>query len=423
MKQISLKTKLLAVLVVLALAGCSVPAVSIKLNPQGDTSTNASQAQPVVAVEKPSTAIQVAPQSLTAQEETLVQLYEKLNPSVVSIRVVLSTSSTGQTFQFPGNPGNPGNPNDNNQSPNSVIPDQAEGSGFILDTAGHIVTNNHVVEGADRVVVTFSDGTEAEATVVGTDPYTDLAVIKVNVDSSLLVPVTLGDSESLKVGQTVIAIGNPYNLNNSMSTGIISGLGRMLDVSSDTISSTSNYSIPNVIQTDAAINPGNSGGPLFNLDGQVIGVNSAIESPVRASSGVGYAIPSALVAKVASALIADGKVQHAMLGIKGGTLTADLAKAMGLDANQRGILVTEVVDGGPAAKAGLQGSSKTATIDGIETKIGGDVITAIDGKTVKVFDDLLGYILTYTKAGDTVNLTILRDGKEMQVKVTLEARP
>ena len=279
MQKVSMKMKVLSVFLVLVLAGCSVPAISIQLNPS-DTGTTSgdSQTQPVSVEEKPVAIIQASGQSLTSSEEELVALYEQVNPSVVNIRVVIPTSNSLE--ELPNTlPNMPTTPEEN-------IPDQAEGSGFVLSTDGYIVTNNHVVEGASRVIVTFSDGSEAEAEIIGTDPYSDLAVIKVDATDIALTPLVLGDSAALKVGQTVIAIGNPYNLNNSMTTGIISGLGRMLAADSVTIGS-SGYSIPNVIQTDAAINPGNSGGPLFNLQGEVIGINTAIESPVRANSGVG----------------------------------------------------------------------------------------------------------------------------------------
>jgi len=416
MYRVSKTMKILSVILVLVLAGCSVPAISIQLNPSDSTITTSSdsQTQPVTVLEKPVAITQASGQSLTTAEEQLVALYEQVNPSVVNIRVIVPGESITQFIPED----HPEMPSD----PEEIIPSQAEGAGFILSTDGYIVTNNHVVEGASRVIVTFWDSTEAEAEIIGADPNSDLAVIKVDVEADLLTPVVLGDSESLKVGQTVIAIGNPYNLNNSMTTGIISGLGRMLGVDRETIGG-SGYSIPNVIQTDAAINPGNSGGPLFNLQGEVIGVNTAIESPVRASSGVGYAVPSALVNRVARQIIENGKVVHAWLGIRGGSLNGDLATAMGLSINQRGILVSEVVEDSPAAKAGLKGSVEMVTIDGYDYDIGGDIITAINGTSVRIFDDLLGYILTYTSVGDTVTLDIIRDGESLQVEVLLEARP
>ena len=291
-----------------------------------------------------------------------------------------------------------------------------------MTTQGHIVTNNHVVDGATKITVTFADGVEAAATVVGAAPATDLAVIKVDVDASELHPLPLGSSDSLKVGQSVVAIGNPFGLAGSMSTGIVSGLGRLL-ADGGTTASGQSYSIPDIVQTDAAINPGNSGGPLLDLAGNVIGVNTAIESAVRSNSGVGYAIPADLVARVAPALIATGKFEVSYLGISGSTLGADLARATGLDANQRGVLVGDVVTGGPADNAGLLGSSQDTTIDGLPVQVGGDVIVGVDGKPVQQFDDLLSYLVRHTSAGDQITLSILRNGQPMDLKVTLGVRP
>lgn len=327
----------------------------------------------------------------TDEEAALINLYEQNNPSVVHIFVASNAGS-------------------------------GEGSGFVYDTQGHIVTNNHVVEGAQQIVVTFADDTQAAATVVGTDVQSDLAVIRVDVPANELIPVTLGDSEALRVGQTVIAIGNPFGLEGTMTTGIVSALGRQLPAGSSTPNG-AQYVIPDIIQTDAAINPGNSGGPLFNLQGQVIGVNTAIESAVRSSSGVGYAVPSNIVANVAPQLISSGRVEHPYLGISGTTLSSQIAQAMGLSADQRGVLISNIVTNGPAAQAGLRGATRQANIDGLTIAIGGDIITSVDGKTVDQFDDLLGYIVQHTQVGQTVTLGILRDGQAQTVQLTLAARP
>ncbi len=355
----------------------------------------------------------------TPLEQTYIQLYKQVNSSVVNIRVVEAAAAPQSgdqqptpDFPFPL-PGNPGG---------QAIPSQAEGSGFVYDQNGYIVTNNHVVDGANKIVVTFYDGSEASARLIGTDPSSDLAVIKVDVDPSMIVPVPLGNSDQIEVGQIVVAIGNPFGENNSMTTGIVSGLGRMLATNS-TSPSGGQYSIPDMIQTDTAINPGNSGGPLLNLNGEVVGVNTAIATSVGTNSGVGYAIPSDIVRQVVPQIIDNGMVQHPWLGISGQTLNADLAKAMNLDPSTRGVLVSDVLENGPAAQAGLQPSTQQAVIDGIPTTVGGDVITAIDGQPVKVFDDLLGYIIRHTGVGDTVTLDILRNGQPMQVQVTLQARP
>lgn len=398
---------ILSLFVILSMAACGVT-----------PSANINAALPVSNTQNVQNTISL-PSDLTPSEQVLVGLYETVNPSVVSIRVVLKAEATStQSFTLPDIPGMPNIPNITPNTPDqqNTIPSQGQGSGFVYDAQGHIITNNHVVENAERIVVTFSDGSEAEASLVGTDPGADLAVIKVDVDPSMLFPVTLGDSEGLKVGQTVVAIGNPFGLQNSMSTGIVSGLGRMLDTGGS-------YSIPDMIQTDTAINPGNSGGPLLNLQGQVIGVNTAIESQVRQSSGVGYAVPVSLVKLVVPDLIANGKTEHAWLGISGSTLNADLAKAMNLDAKTRGVLIGEVMKDSPSEKAGLQGSSTSVTVDGIDRQIGGDVITSVDGHPVKVFDDLLGYVFTHTKPGDMVTLNIIRNGQQQEIKVTVAARP
>lgn len=327
----------------------------------------------------------------TEEETTLINLYERNNPSVVHI-LVQSNLGGG------------------------------EGSGFVYDTQGYIVTNNHVVEGAQQIVVTFSDDTQAAATVVGTDVQSDLAVIRVDVPAAELVPVTLGDSEALRVGQSVVAIGNPFGLDGTMTTGIVSALGRQLPAGSVTPNG-SQYVIPGIIQTDAAINPGNSGGPLFNLQGEVIGVNTAIESAVRSSAGVGYAIPSNIVANVVPQLINSGRAQHPWLGISGTTLSSQVAAAMGLSEDQSGILVSAVTNGGPAAQAGLRGATRQANIDGLTVPVGGDIITGVDGRTIEQFDDLLGYIVQHTQVGQTITLSILRDGQPQTVQLTLAARP
>ncbi|MCB8917899.1 MAG: trypsin-like peptidase domain-containing protein [Pseudomonadales bacterium] len=283
---------------------------------------------------------------------------------------------------------------------------QGEGSGFVWDSAGHIVSNNHVIEGADRILVTFADGTVTEGRVIGTDPDSDLAVLQVDLPAAQLRPVTLADSTQLKVGELAIAIGNPFGQAGTMTVGFVSALGRRLEVDSTV------YNIPDVIQTDAAINPGNSGGVLLNPQGEVVGVTSAIISPVAASSGIGFAIPSVIVQRVVPALIANGSYQHPYLGISGTTLTTEMAAQLGLPAGQRGALIVQVVSGGPAAAAGLQGSETS-----------GDVVTAVDGQPVDSIDDLISYLARYGTAGELVNFTVLRSGQTLTVPVTLGTRP
>ncbi len=360
-----------------------------------------------------------APASLAGFDAALEQIYNQVNPSVVTIRVVQK-----QAVQFPTIPEIPNFPFfgfPQNQQPQYQY-QQALGSGFVWDTSGDIVTNNHVVAGANQISVTFADGTVVPGKVVGSDPDSDLAVIRVNAPASELHPVQLADSTQLKVGQLAIAIGNPFGEHNTMTTGIVSALGRSLPVNGNSTSSAS-YTIPDVIQTDAPINPGNSGGVLLNDQGQVIGVTSAIESPVRASSGIGFAIPSAIVQKVVPALIQTGHYAHPWIGISGTSLDPTLAQAMRLNADQRGALVVDVTPGSPADKAGVRGSTRQTTIDGQSVRVGGDVITALDGQPVQSFDDLVAMLARSTEVNQTITLTILRDGKSQSIQVTLAARP
>lgn len=347
---------------------------------------------------------------LYAAQETLVSLYERVNPAVVNIRVKTSATS-GQTL-----------PNNLPENHPFFGPQYGQGSGFVYDLEGHIITNNHVVGSAEQISVIFADGTEVDATLVGTDPDSDLAVIKVDLPAERLTAVPIGDSNSLKVGQYVIAIGNPFGLDGSMTSGIISGLSRTLP--SDVRTASGNrFSIPNIIQTDAAINPGNSGGPLLNLAGEVIGVNTAIATNDGTFSGVGYAVPAATVLRVAPQLIAQGEIRHPWIGISGREMNRTLAEAMGLDAGQRGVLVVETIADGPAAKAGVRGSTQQVMIDGVQVGIGGDIIVAINDEPITVFDTLLSYIVQRTAVGETVTLTVLRDGELLDLSLTLEARP
>jgi serine protease Do len=348
---------------------------------------------------------------LAAFQGTLEQIYNQVNPSVVAIEVVQGSSPSSQNqFDIPGAPFGPS------------VPQQAQGSGFVWDTQGHIVTNNHVVAGASQISVVFADGTIVPATIVGTDAQSDLAVIQVDVPAGDLHPVQMADSSQVRVGQLAIAIGNPFGEQGTMTSGIISGLGRSLPVSSGS-SQGANYSIPDIIQTDAPINPGNSGGVLVNDQGQVVGVPSAIDSPVRANSGVGFAIPSNIVSRVVPSLISTGAYEHPYMGISGTSLTPDLARAMNLPADQRGALVVTVVTGGPAAQAGLQGSNNQVDINGFTAELGGDVIIAIDGQTVNTFGDLNAYLANNTRVGQTITLTILRNGQQQTLNLTLGSRP
>lgn len=296
--------------------------------------------------------------------------------------------------------------------------DSRLGSGFVYDDNGHIVTNHHVVNGGGRIDVTFLDGTVYRATLMGSDPYTDLAVLYVKeVPQEKLVPLPLADSTTVRVGEQVAAIGNPFGLSGSMTAGIISGVGRLIpnDLAGQ-------FSIPDVIQTDAPVNPGNSGGPLLNMRGEVIGINSAIYSTTGQSAGVGFAIPSNTMTKVVPSLITNGAFQHPWLGVSGTDMTPGIAAALGLN-QPRGLLVVDVVDGSPAAQAGIRGGDDPRSIDGRDINLGGDVITAIDDKTVRKIDDILVFLEREKTAEDNLKLTILRDGQLQDINIALAARP
>jgi len=359
-------------------------------------------------------------------QTALEQLYIAVNPSVVNIQVTMPAGA-GQA-EIPNIPGLPFqlDPNlpDGQGAPQQMPQARALGSGFVWDQQGHIVTNNHVVDGAENITVTFADGLTLSAEVVGRDPESDLAVIKVDPSKAELRPITLADSTMVQVGQFAVAIGNPFGLEGSMSFGIVSALGRSLPTNSSALGQGGpSYTIPDIIQTDAPVNPGNSGGVLLDLLGNLIGVPTAIESPVRGSSGVGYAVPSIIVQKVVPELIGSGVFEHPYIGLSGGTLTTEMAKAMNLPEATRGTLVSAVSKGSPAEKAGLQGSTKEAEIDGEKVKVGGDVIIAIAGQPVKDFEDLTTYLARSGKVGQQVELTVLRDGQETTVTLTLAARP
>ncbi|MFQ3535551.1 MAG: trypsin-like peptidase domain-containing protein [Aggregatilineales bacterium] len=341
-------------------------------------------------------------------DETMLlqRIYAQVNPSVVALEVRVPSNTSLRSLMPFIDPSLP-------TEPRFRI---AQGSGFLYDRNGHIVTNNHVIEFADRVTVIFADGLRLPATIVGTAPDADIAVVRVDpAQIRDLQPLPLADSDQVRVGERAIAIGNPFGLNNTMTHGIVSAVGRSLRQQQ--------FSIPQIIQTDAAINPGNSGGPLFNNRGEVIGVNTAIRSNVEQSAGIGFAVPSNIVRLMADQLIANGRVEHSYLGITGTTLTSNIAEALGLDMRTTGVLVSSVVTGGPAAAAGIRGATRELSVDGEPVPVGGDIITEIDGMKIKVFEDLLGYLFTRTRPGDEVTLTILRDGKTIQVTVRLAPRP
>jgi len=321
---------------------------------------------------------------VTEAERLYADVYNRVAPSVVSIT---TSSRGGGDDQFFAD---------------------GSGSGFVVDQLGHIVTNFHVIDGAERIEINFFDGTIVEADVIGIDPDSDLAVIQVILPAEKLVPVPLGNSDDLLVGQSVLAIGNPFNKDWTLTYGIVSALNR-------TIIGLNNYSIGGVIQTDAAINPGNSGGPLLNLRGEVIGVNSQIElqNGVRQNAGVGYAIPSNLVNRVFSDIINFGEVQYSYIGITNRPIDLNLIQDFNLPNNIRGVAVRQVRPNTPAARGGL----RTMGVDTI------DVITAVDNVPIRSFDELVGYLSIYTRPGQTVQLTVYRAGQQTILDVTLDVRP
>ena len=331
-------------------------------------------------------------------EQLVAEIYKRVSPSVVNI-----TNRAGQRDTW------------------GIALEEGSGSGFVWDNEGRIVTNNHVIEGAQELEVTFSDDTIVPAKIIGTDPSTDLAVIQVSISADKLAPVALGDSDALEPGQLAIAIGNPFGLQRTVTAGVISALGRNLRADNDRL-------IGDIIQMDTAINPGNSGGPLLDAQGRVIGVNSALFNPTGqgVSIGVGFAIPVNAVKRVIPELIAHGRYAHPWLGISGTTVTPDLAvrlKEVGVDIPTRGVLVVEVLSGGPAERAGLRGSPRQVQIGGRALRAGGDIITALDRAPIKSMEELIAHLEARLSVGQNVVITIQRDGREQRVSVVLGERP
>lgn len=340
-------------------------------------------------------------------EEDLIKLYDKVDQSVVQV------------------------------TQDSNVPGASRlGSGFVYDKEGYVVTNYHVVAGDSvnkEFDVTFTDGTGYKATVVGVDPFAEIAVLKIPLENNTevmkkLIPLQIGDFSKVNVGQRVAAIGNPFGLSASITEGIISGLGRVLPALPSEnspiplVEDTPVFSIPDIIQTDAAINPGNSGGPLLNMRGEVIGINTAIFSATGVYSGVGFAIPSYLIQKVVPSIITTGEYQHPYLGVSGTDIDSDIAEMMNLK-NTTGFLVIQVTSGSPAEKAGIRGGAILTEIEGREVELGGDVIVGIDDKSIRKIDDLLSYLDREKKVGENVTLTIIRNGQVQEIGLTLAARP
>jgi len=376
------KQSILALIVlILAMLACQTPAIQSQ--------------QPTQEVVLP--VIPVAPidsntVNPAAQQDGLVALFENVSPGTVAI-----------------------------------FTDQGQGSGFVYDGLGHIITNYHVIEGATTVEVRFTSGFMAYGTVIGTDLDSDLAVIKVDAPAGELHPLPLGDSNALKVGQTVIAIGNPFGLDSTMTVGIISALGRVLDSVHATPGGGRPFTAGDIIQTDAAINPGNSGGPLFNINGEVIGINRAIRtesatvSGQPVNSGIGFAVSINIVKRVTPVLIANGKYDYPYMGISSlDSLSLEMIEALGFD-RFTGAYVTDIVSGGPADKAGIKAGTTPTSIQGILG--GGDLIVAIDGRDVRTFDELLAYLITNKGPGDTIILTVIRNKEKVDVPITLDKRP
>ena len=325
------------------------------------------------------------------QEDLLINLYRQANPAVVNITI----------YQ---------------QVQQEIVPVGA-GSGFVFDANGRIVTNAHVVQDAEQMDVTFSNGLIQSAETIGIDQNSDLAVIQVKQLPDEISPLPLGDMKELAVGQTVVAIGNPFGLDGTLTKGIISALGR-------TIPALTPFSIPQAIQTDAAINPGNSGGPLLDLHGHVIGINAQIETDgqSQSNSGVGFAIPVNIVNQVVPELISKGKYEWSWLGVRGGDVDPNLAEAMNLS-DAAGAYLVEVTPGGPAAQTGIRGADQQVLVNGRALQVGGDVVIAIDGNPIRTFNDLLVYIALETRPGQDVILTIIRDNQERDLDLRIGSRP
>ena len=363
----------------LAMLACQLPGLTPLSAPESDTQ------QPAVATLQPITG------NPALLDGSLTSLYQKVLPGVVAIQT-----------------------------------DMGQGSGFVFDNEGNIITNQHVIDGASTVEITFASGYKAFGTVIGTDSDADVAVVKVDAPTEELHPLIIGDSDALQVGQTVVAIGNPFGLNGTMTLGIVSGLGRTQP--SSVATGGGFFSTADIIQTDAAINPGNSGGPLFNMNGEVVGINQSIRTDSfnemtgnAVNSGVGFSVSINLVKRIVPVLIRDGKYEYPYLGIvSSSNLTLTQIEALGLT-TYNGAYVLDVVDDGPADQAGLQAGDTPTRFDNLNA--GGDLIIAFDGKPVATYDELLSYLITTKSPGETVVLTVLRNGESVDVTITLGARP
>ncbi len=378
----------------LIIASLLVLAACTPGTPEPDTHPQASALQFATPTPIPETLLT----EITGEELLLVNLYERASPSVVNIDIGTDDTPAGARG----------------------------GSGFVYDMDGHIVTNNHVIDQAVEIRVTFYDGQVFGAELVAVDAYSDLAVIRVDVDPDLLRPVTFGVSADLRVGQRVVAIGNPFGLSGTMTSGIVSALGRTLPSRQlvTGVAGANNYQNPDIIQTDAEVNPGNSGGPLLNLRGEVVGVNTAIRTETGMFQGVAFAVPIDTVKYVVPQLIAQGYVDYAWLGVESSAVFSvpELAEPLGLAVNY-GVLVTNVLADGPAEAAGIKGGNRDETVRGEVIRAGGDVIIAINGQAVHDMDDLVAYLVGKTRPGDIAILTVVRGTQTFDIAVTLGTRP
>jgi S1-C subfamily serine protease len=397
----------IAILVLaVSLLACSVPSGLSQLAGPSATPTPVPAATaappatvPAIVATSPAAAAPPAADGMSLLQEGVIDVYEQASQGVVNI------TNRSYAYDFFMRP----------------VPQEGSGSGFVYDQQGHIITNYHVIEGAEELFVTLADETTVTAEVVGADPSNDLAVLQVDVPAEQLQPLSLGESNSLRVGQFVVAIGSPFGFERTLTVGVVSALGRVIESPDESF-------IGEIIQTDAAINPGNSGGPLLDLDGRVIGVNTAIFSPSQASAGIGFAVPVDTVRRVAPSLIERGYFPHPWLGLRyvwnltpdRGRVLEDLGMQVPVD---EGMLIVEVYAGSPADSAGLRGGQERARIGSTILLVGGDILTAIDGQPIASDRDLSRYLDTETSVGQTVQVTIWRDGEEMTVPVTLDERP
>ncbi len=398
-----IKPTLLLILALLCSAACQ-PQPSVTLPEQATVSTPISSLPMNVAHQAatPTPVPQEIINAADAEYMLLTNIYERVVPSVVNIDVTFTDVDPFGSSS-------------------------ASGSGMIYDDQGHIVTNAHIASNATSVLVTFYDGSVSDATVVGVDVYSDLAVIKVDVERERLAPVVFGNSDAVRVGERAIAIGNPFGLASSMSVGIVSGLGRQLP-SAELISATAGgFQNPSIIQVDTEINPGNSGGPLLNSNGQVIGVNTAIRTESGVFQGIGFAVPSATVLRVVPDLIANGQVEYAWLGISSesvdnGFSVAGLAETLNLPVNE-GVMISQVSPNSPASNAGLRGGTREVLVRERRVCAGGDIIVAINGEYVRNMDELVSYLVANVRPGDTITLLIVRGTETFDVPVDMISRP